>query len=391
MSEQRYTQGMARPDVDIGTRDVVRKPVGERTTLVTGGSGFIGGHLVRELLDTGRTVVTLDVQPFTPEARFVIGPDVDSLPLELASIGDQARVLDVFRVHRPDEVVHAGMILDPAYLATNRATAFQVNLGGVINLVEAMIAFGVPRLVNFSSVGVLPRVMYEPIDSNHPILLADAGPATDFYGSTKAAAETMLFAYHQALGFDFRTIRPSAVYGLGMNQYVGPIKAMVEHSVRGEPAHFEFGGSHPRPYTHARDIAGLVVAMLDAPGRRRPHLLRLDGRRDGDDDRGGGARPGARAGRRRRDRRGAVRGGEARRRTPRPALDRERADAARVGAALRCRFATGSRSTWSSTARSTSRTADRAPWRTRSRSCQVTGSGPRSSPRRGACSSACRR
>ena len=87
--------------------------------------------------------------------------------------------------------------------------------------------------------------MYEPIDSNHPILLADAGPGTDFYGSTKAAAETMLFAYWQALGFDFRTIRPSAVYGLGMNQYVGPIKAMVENSVRGEPAHFEFGGAHP--------------------------------------------------------------------------------------------------------------------------------------------------
>ena len=257
---------MARPESTSGTREVVRKPVGERTTLVTGGAGFIGGHLVRELLDTGRTVVVLDVRPFTPEARFVDRRRRSTpSPLELASIGDQARVLDVFRVHRPDEVVHAGMILDPAYLATNRSTAFQVNVGGVVNLVEAMIAFGVPRLVNFSSIGVLPRVMYQPIDANHPILLADAGPGTDFYGSTKAAAETMLFAYNQALGFDFRTIRPSAVYGLGMNQYVGPIKAMVENSVRGEPAHFEFGGAHPRPYTHVRDIAGLVVAMLDAP------------------------------------------------------------------------------------------------------------------------------
>ena len=91
--------------------------------------------------------------------------------------------------------------------------------------------------------------MYEPIDANHPILLADAGPGTDFYGSTKVAAEAMLFAYHQALGLDFRTIRPSAVYGLGMNQYVGPIKAMVENAVRGEPAHFEFGGAHPRART----------------------------------------------------------------------------------------------------------------------------------------------
>jgi UDP-glucose 4-epimerase len=50
-----------------------------------------------------------------------------------------------------------------------------------------------------------------------------------------------------------------------MNQYVGPIKAMVENAVRGQPAHFEFGGAHPRAYTHVRDIAGLVIAMLDAP------------------------------------------------------------------------------------------------------------------------------
>ena len=265
MSERRYEQGMARADIDIGAAGGERKPVAERITLVTGGAGFIGGHLVRALLDTGRRVIVLDVRGFIPEARFVVGDEVDSIPLEIASIGDQARVLDVFRVHRPDEVVHAGMILDPAYLATNRSTAFQVNVGGVMNLVEAMIAFGVPRLVNFSSVGVLPRVMYQPIDGNHPILLSDAGPGTDFYGSTKVAAEALLFAYRQALGFDFRTIRPSAVYGLGMNQYVGPIKAMVENAVRGEPAHFEFGGAHPRAYTHVRDIAGLVMAMLDAP------------------------------------------------------------------------------------------------------------------------------
>jgi len=265
VSEQRYEQGMGRPEIDIGAAASEHKPVAERTTLVTGGAGFIGGHLVRALADTGRRVVVLDVRGFVPEARFAIGSEVDALPLEIASIGDQARLLDVIRVYRPDEVVHAGMILDPAYLATNRSTAFQVNVGGVVNLVEAMIAFGVPRLVNFSSIGVLPRVLYEPVDANHPILLADAGPGTDFYGSTKVAAEAMLFAYHQALGLDFRTIRPSAVYGLGMNQYVGPIKAMVENSVRGEPAHFEFGGAHPRPYTHAKDIASLVVAMLDAP------------------------------------------------------------------------------------------------------------------------------
>ncbi len=265
MSDARYEQGMVQVTMDMGPSGRDRKPVAERTTLVTGGAGFIGGHLAGALLETGRKVVVLDVRGFIPEARFVLGERADSIPLELASIADQARVLDIFRNHQPDEVVHAGMILDPAYLAANRSTAFQVNVGGVLNLVEAMIAFGVPRMINFSSIGVLPRVLYEPIDGDHPVLLADAGPGTGFYGSTKLAAEAMLFAYNQTLGFDFRTIRPSAVYGLGMNQYVGPIKAMVESAVRGEPAHFEFGGAHPRPYTHAQDIAGLVVAMLDGP------------------------------------------------------------------------------------------------------------------------------
>lgn len=262
MSQGSYQQGMIQPDVDIGTGAGELKPVSERTTLVTGGGGFIGGHLVRALLDTGRKVAVFDVQDFIPEARFVVGDDV---PFERGSIADQARVLDTFRVHRPDEVVHMAMILDPAVLATNRSTAYDVNVGGVINVLEAMIAFGTRRMVNFSSIGVLPRVLYKPVDGNHPVLLSDTGPGTGFYGSTKVAAEATCFAYNQVLGVDFRTIRPSAVYGLGMNQYVGPIKAMVESAVRGESAHFEFGGAHPRPYTHARDIAGLVLAMLDAP------------------------------------------------------------------------------------------------------------------------------
>jgi UDP-glucuronate 4-epimerase len=259
----RYEQGFTRAIVETARTE--RKPPSESTTLVTGATGFLGPHVVRALLDSGRSVVALDVRPFGPEGEFILGDDLERVPLELGSVGDTARINDVVRTHTPNEIVHMGMIIDPAYLARNRTTWLQVNVLGTVNILEAAIAFDVDRIVNLSSIGVLPSVEYEPIDTNHPVIMSSKGPGTDFYGSAKAASELICYAYHQALGIDFRTIRPSAVYGLGMNIWVGPIKAFVEGAVSGKPVHIEFGGPHPRDYTHARDIASLIVAVLAAP------------------------------------------------------------------------------------------------------------------------------
>jgi len=261
--DDRFEQGFARRTMDAGARG--RTPPEESTTLVTGATGFIGPHVVRALLDSGRTVVGFDVRGFAPEGEFILGDDLGRVRLELGSVADTARLNDVVREHRPNEVVHMGMIIDPGFLMQNRTTGIEVNLLGPVNVLEAAIAFGVDRIVCFSSIGVLPSVEYQPIDVNHPLITATKGPGTDFYGSAKAAAELLCYAYHQALGLDFRTIRPSAVYGLGMTVWVGPIKALVEGAVRGEPVHVEFGGPHPRDYTHARDIASLVLAVLGAP------------------------------------------------------------------------------------------------------------------------------
>jgi nucleoside-diphosphate-sugar epimerase len=263
MGAHRFDQGFARRSVDTGPRQ--RKPASESTTAVTGATGFIGPHVVRALLDSGRSVVGFDVRGFAAEGEFILGDDLERVPLEFASVADPARLNDVVRQHQPNEIVHMGMIIDPGFLASNRTTGIHVNVLGPVNVLEAAIAFGVDRIVCFSSIGVLPSVEYEPIDVAHPIVTGTKGPGTDFYGSAKAAAELLCYAYHQALGVDFRTIRPSAVYGLGMTVWVGPIKALVEGAVRGESVHIEFGGPHPRDYTHARDIASLVLALLGAP------------------------------------------------------------------------------------------------------------------------------
>lgn len=251
--------------MDTRQRGTMSKYPERARVLVTGGTGFVGSYLARALLDNGYSVCLYDLHDLTAEGRFVVGPRLEALTIELGSIDDPARLLDVVKQFAPTYIVHMAMSLDPAFLARHRTSGLRVNIGGTINALEATHLFGVRRLVYFSSVGVLPPVQYEPIDAAHPLVLARRGPGTAFYGAAKAAGEVLCYAYQQALGLDFRVIRPSAVYGLGMNRYPGPIKDMVEGSVRGETLRFESGGSHIRDYTHAADIASLVVALLRAP------------------------------------------------------------------------------------------------------------------------------
>jgi len=238
---------------------------GPRRTLVTGGAGFIGAYVASALLETGRDVIVLDVKDYAPEGRFVLGEALGRVGIERASIDDRARLFDLVRTFDPDEIVHMAMMIDPAFLVPNRDAGFRINVEGTLNVLEAMVTFGVEALVNFSSIGVLPKVQYEPVDTRHPVLLPTMGSGTQLYGAMKVASEALCFAYNQSLGVEFRTIRPSAVYGLGMNHFPGPIKAMVEGAARGERVHFETGGPHPRDYTHAADIANLVLALLEAP------------------------------------------------------------------------------------------------------------------------------
>lgn len=238
--------------------------VDDRPVLVTGGAGFIGSYVLRALLDHGGRVCATDIKDFSPEARFVIGERVGEVELEIVSVENWPRLLELVQEWRPRQIVHLATITNPVFLKTNPLIGMKVMVEGTLNVLEAARLYGVERVVYFSSIGVLPAVQYEPIDANHPIFLAQEGVGTGVYGAAKISGEAFCFAYNVAYGLDFRVIRPSAVYGFGM-QWPIYIKPMVEGAVRGEPQRFESGGRFPRDYTHAADVAGLVLAVLDGP------------------------------------------------------------------------------------------------------------------------------
>lgn len=233
-----------------------------RTVLVTGGSGFIGSHIVRVLAERGDVVINFDVRTPGPEAAWWLRPVDGRVRFVEGSINDWTEVVGALRGQPVDGIVHAATISNPPLLHRRPNLALDVNLQGTFNILAATRLFGIRRVVNFSSIGVLPSIQYEPVDVNHPVLLATEGPGSSFYGAAKVAGEAFCWAYRQAFGVDFITLRPSAVYGVGM-QWPIFIKPMVENAVRGLPTRFEKGRDFPRDYTHVSDIAQLAVQALD--------------------------------------------------------------------------------------------------------------------------------
>jgi nucleoside-diphosphate-sugar epimerase len=124
---------------------------------------------------------------------------------------------------------------------------------------------GVQSVVIASTIGVIGRCLYQPIDSNHPTILADVGPI-GAYSAAKLAAEAFAYSDRQSFGLNTRIIRPSALYGFGMSWFApNYMKQIVEPAVMGQDVRITRGGSMPRDYAHVADLASLVRAVLEAP------------------------------------------------------------------------------------------------------------------------------
>jgi len=235
------------------------------SVLVLGGTGFIGGYVARALAADGRSVTAYARRGPSPEMQTILRERSERITIANGSIGNLPDLLATVQQIRPSAIVHVAANVDVPALLKDPYLAFTENVTSTINVFETARLLGVRRVVFFSSIGVLPPRRYEPIDVNHPLIIARSGPGTGSYGAAKASGELFAFAYNQAYDLDIRIIRPSAVYGFGMPWHSpNNIKQLVEPVVRGEPAELVSGGMLARDYTHVADVADLAVAVLDA-------------------------------------------------------------------------------------------------------------------------------
>src|SRR6266849_3164388 len=232
--------------------------------MITGGSGFLGTYVIRELAGRGDHVINFDAVGPAPVLAKRTAPFEKQIVFVRGQVLDLAGLLRAVQHYKVERIFHAAALYDPPYSLDDPAITFQVNVNGTINVLEVARFLGLQRVVQSSSIAVYAPRQYEPIDELHPILLPSAGNPLGFYGASKAAAEIAGLSYYSTNGVDFIALRNSAIYGYGM-RYPMYIKPMVENSVRALPTRFATGGAMRRAYTHVKDIAQAVIKALDAP------------------------------------------------------------------------------------------------------------------------------
>ena len=228
--------------------------------LVTGGAGYIGSHVVRELLDSGREVVVLD--DFSAGLERRLAP---AIPVVRASVLDRAAVETAMRDHLVDGVIHlaarkaAGESVDiPLYY-------YRENVDGVLTVLEAMQAAGVTRLVYSSSAAVYGTPPSNPVRESSP--LEPESP----YGETKVVGEWLSAASGVAWGLSWVALRYFTVAGAGSDELrdnsINNLIPMVFRALDEGRRPQIFGDDYATPdgtcirdYIHVADLASAHVA-----------------------------------------------------------------------------------------------------------------------------------
>ena len=231
------------------------------TVLVIGGAGFIGSHVVAELLRTKVEKVVI-YDNLTRGKLENISESLVDPRCEMFPDGGDIRDVDVLNVavSQADGVIHlAAMWL--LHSKEYPRTAFDVNIQGTFNVLEACVKNDVKRLVYSSSASVYGDAVEVPMTEEHPF------NNRNFYGATKIAGEAMARAFHDRYGLSYVGLRYMNVYGPHQDQtaaYTGVIPIMLNKIDANEAPVINGDGSQAYDFITARDTARCNVKALEA-------------------------------------------------------------------------------------------------------------------------------
>ncbi|MEM2210332.1 MAG: NAD(P)-dependent oxidoreductase [Nitrososphaerales archaeon] len=228
--------------------------------LVTGGTGYIGAHLVSELVKRGEKVIAYDFAPYFEAVK-----DLNNVKIIKGDITDLSQLLHAIKKEQVNLIVHtAALLTDESERAP--LAALKINLEGTVNCLEVARLTDLPRVVYISSRAVYGYTpIGQPLDEDYP------KQPVSIYGITKLASEYFGQNYANNYGIDFIALRLSLVYGLPRAPIVfrgvsGIIMEMIQKSAIGMPVKISKGGDGAYDLIYIKDVIQAIVLACYTKG-----------------------------------------------------------------------------------------------------------------------------
>ncbi|MGN7360049.1 NAD-dependent epimerase/dehydratase family protein [Paenibacillus sp. SAF-054] len=221
-----------------------------KTVVVTGGAGFIGSHLVQELVEAQHQVHVIDNLSSGSAGR--VHP---AASLHVEDIRSPAALQTVLALN-PDVIYHLAAQADVQQSIHDPLQDMDHNVKGTLNMLEGCRQAGVRKFIFASTSGV-----YGNLETNK---LRETDPAApiSFYGLSKYAAEHYIRLYGQLFGLDWAIMRFANVYGPGQTSKGegGVVSIFMNQLRQNQPLTINGDGEQTRDFIYVKDVVSALIA-----------------------------------------------------------------------------------------------------------------------------------